>query len=486
MKKKLVMVSFSGIQEYISQAKSTGDLWAGSRIVEDLVNATRKKVLNCIEKENIGKVSSETVAQNDQPGTADFFQIGLETEKSPEQLEKDILRFIEKNSGAFPEEIECFVAAVEEDQAEAYQKVYDRIQASKNHRFEFREALRRTLSENAENMDFLICEVCGKRPQDKKQTEPRDEKRCKQCGDKHQRYKQEGKFPSTLDIARMGAEKSRKYYALIQMDLDDMGIHMSEEKTDKKKEGDLSERVQKFLEGIREAVNKISENNSSLMIYSGGDDALFFCPLHRVWSVMEEVEKIREQFLGKYGITCSKSIVVAHEKEPLRYVVKTSRRQIHSVKEYYGREGHKGGISLTFLYRGSGHRQVYLRQETWEGMEKLMEAFRDKKLSDSLVPALEEELPRFGQLIRLDELSELYPVISAEISRITARKCSDRLGKQEKEEIQKAMVGLFKTSSVKMVKHTYHMDFETYLNLLHIADKWARCCQNEGQKGGKK
>ena len=79
MKKKLVMVSFSGIQEYISQAKSTGDLWAGSRIVEELVIDTRKDVLNCIEKENIGKVSSETVAQNDQPGTAYFFQIDLET-----------------------------------------------------------------------------------------------------------------------------------------------------------------------------------------------------------------------------------------------------------------------------------------------------------------------------------------------------------------------------------------------------------------------
>ena len=74
----------------------------------------------------------------------------------------------------------------------------------------------------------------------------------------------------------------------------------------------------------------------------------------------------------------------------------------------------------------------------------------------------------------------------------TPGKCGDFfclygiLGKQEKEEIQKAMVGLFKTSSVNMVKHTYHMDFETYLNLLHIADKWARCCQNEGQKGGNK
>ena len=52
---------------------------------------------------------------------------------------KDILRFIEKNRGDFPEEIECFVAAVKENQAEAYQKVYDRIQANK-FRFDERNA----------------------------------------------------------------------------------------------------------------------------------------------------------------------------------------------------------------------------------------------------------------------------------------------------------------------------------------------------------
>ncbi len=223
------------------------------------------------------------------------------------------------------------------------------------------------------------------------------------------------------------------YYAIIQMDGDNMGklLNGVENQVKHKK---ISEKLSDFS---RKVVPKlVEEDRPGRLVYAGGDDILAFSPLESLLLSVNNLQeayckKIKEAELGverEKMVTASVGIAIAHHFAPLSLVLRAVREAENLAKEHYGRNA----LVVTVI-RHSGEQTRVGCQWHYEDVtddEKLAEdaqpialfdRFRDIFEKDILSPKcvhiLLEEAPG---LVWLDK-----DIQSSEIKRILKRHRSE-------------------------------------------------------------
>lgn len=460
MGEKLLLVSVSGVQEYISRAKKTADLYGSSQRVIKQILWIKKRIQR--EFEFCELLLGEGVV-GDPPN---FFIAKLQTDKTSEEVEKQILDVLRKEGEMCSEDLPCFIAvcSMKENYQKTYKFLYRKFQAYKNNR------LNAFLpkQESDDQVTSHICSICGIRLADSLVDE---EYLCSECRNK----RKEGKriaFPSTENFGSL-------YYALVRIDIDDMGMYISGEKGWDKEEDlqdyqrKISQAANDFFFKERETINKKVKKvtkNENAVIYAGGDDMLFFCPVFYIKNIIEKLELDWNKMFD-LGMTFSKSIIVAHCKEPLRYVLKKSRESMEQVKQHYRKDG-KGGCCFAVLYRGSGSRMIFAKGDKMQNhFYSLISAFCRHQFSRSVIFQMEEEFTGWGENFGVDEYIELSLIMDNETKRIVGRK-SEGNSFEEKLKLADLLINL-RNDVTEESGNGFYIDFNAYFDLMHIAEKLA-------------
>jgi CRISPR-associated protein Cmr2 len=124
-------------------------------------------------------------------------------------------------------------------------------------------------------------------------------------------------------------KKPSPFYAILLMDGDSLGKHMSSTEKQPK--------ISKALKKFTDEVNKIVEKNNGFLIYAGGDDVLAILPLEDALSCAKQ---LRDEYLQAFkdtGInsTLSGAIEYAHIKMPLTKILRDS----HSLLDNIAKDG---------------------------------------------------------------------------------------------------------------------------------------------------
>ncbi len=132
------------------------------------------------------------------------------------------------------------------------------------------------------------------------------------------------------------------YYAVVQMDGDNMGTLLSE--VPKKDEHvEISQALSEFSR--KDAPRLVQDKHAARLVYAGGDDVLAFSPLE---GLLDLVNHLQDQYCRtvkdvvkdeerQKKVTASIGVAIAHHLTPLLFVLRTAREAESLAKEHYGR-----------------------------------------------------------------------------------------------------------------------------------------------------
>lgn len=175
------------------------------------------------------------------------------------------------------------------------------------------------------------------------------------------------------------------YYAIVQMDGDSMGAHVSQCKTK-----DDHQQVSQILDKFTQAVDGLVNEHQGYRIYAGGDDVLAFFPadcalnaaqilaqkyrtLFEAWPHRHKTDEGKE-----FPFTASIGIVFAHYLDPLDLVLRTAHDAEKRAKNQYGRDA----IAVTILRRSGQTLEVGGKwTDTVDMVKQLSELFEKEEIS---------------------------------------------------------------------------------------------------------
>jgi CRISPR-associated protein Cmr2 len=278
-----------------------------------------------------------------------------------------------------------------------------------------------------------------------------------------------------------------KYYAILQMDGDNMGKWLRGEFNIKIGEAihenvrhalvecskdDDKVKIEKILDSkhpispsIHQAFSRrlsifaleyvrkiVEEDNYGKLVYAGGDDILAFLPVEDVLNCAYELQKTFKEVLSKKA-TMSAGILIVHHKYPLYLALKKVSEAEKKAKNFYG----KSAFCVTFMTHGGEEREFVYSWELKEFVEDLIENF------------YEEKIPRTFPYQYLKVVEELYDgnsnddikeVLKSELKRIFMRK---------DKKIDKELLNFEK----KLLEWFEEMDIKNFANMLVVARKIA-------------
>ena len=485
---KLLLISLGNIQNYISNARKTIDLYNGSAIVKRLV----LKIQDILYKQNDdGCFYIEEAQRIDSNSVPNFLLYKItwnDNEKDNNKLIEDkiyqILRreLEEGDKKEIPLDIDVFIVVEDLNSSydEAYKQVQEKFQAYKNNRFQVKKL--KEMQCDTVKPDH-ICSLCGIRygteeKKEDKRTDDTKEYLCNECRNKRG-YSYGQNFKSVEDIAKIG-NPSGTYYAIIRADFDDMGKWMSGQKMPDNYGNNLYEWQNQLKQLLKEFFDKIvniiqkCDNGNSLLIYAGGDDLLCFCPLSIIISALKKIEEVLDDVWKKtWGIetvfnkklTMTKCVTIAHIKTPLKRVVQLSSSYLEKTKQHDKNE--KGYVG--FAYINSGFEQSFsvIKVEKLEFIKQILDGI-GIDFSRSIIYELERQLLPLGLKISSTE-ETLSQILRNDIQRVVSRKCKNR-----EEHYINAFLMLYFQFIYNKIK------LEQYFNMLHILDKWAVELPNKG------
>jgi len=130
------------------------------------------------------------------------------------------------------------------------------------------------------------------------------------------------------------------FYAILMMDGDSLGKHMSD--TDKEKQKEKQQAITSGLAEFTSEVAKTVYNNNGFLVYAGGDDVLAVLPLE---DALRCASQLRQCYLACFAnkpelpMTISGAIIYAHIKMPLSKVLHEAHHLLDKVaKDQYGRD----------------------------------------------------------------------------------------------------------------------------------------------------
>ncbi len=125
---------------------------------------------------------------------------------------------------------------------------------------------------------------------------------------------------------------SQPYYALLLLDGDSLGKHLSAKKEDP---GKISVNLARFSQGVADSVAQ----HDGVTLYAGGDDVLALLPMDCALDAAVALRKAYGEAFGDSTFTASVAIVFAHYHLPLREVLAEARRQLDDIaKDANGRD----------------------------------------------------------------------------------------------------------------------------------------------------
>jgi len=147
------------------------------------------------------------------------------------------------------------------------------------------------------------------------------------------------------------------YYAIIQMDGDNMGICLNGVENEQEHKA-ISEALSEFSRHPNQVRRIVQIDHPGRLVYAGGDDVLALSPLK---DLLDVAYKLQERYKGKVEpvvgteerqqkVTASMGIVIAHHYTPLNLVLQTVRNAEKLAKNRYGRNA----LVVTVMKRSGG------------------------------------------------------------------------------------------------------------------------------------
>lgn len=228
------------------------------------------------------------------------------------------------------------------------------------------------------------------------------------------------------------------YYAVIQMDGDNMGILLSgvENETEHR---DISTALSSF--STETAPNIVEQQYPAKLVYAGGDDVLAFAPLARdqvednqPQHILQLVDLLQSEYRKKVraalpasgerarsdNVTASTGIVLAHHYTSLSYILRSAREAERAAKQRYGRNA----LVVTLIRRSGEQTQVgchwRYRQLEEAGQPIALFAyfyqlFQADVLSPKSIHVLLDEVPALIGLERSAQRSEVKRVLKRQL-----------------------------------------------------------------------
>lgn len=215
------------------------------------------------------------------------------------------------------------------------------------------------------------------------------------------------------------------YLAVLHMDGDSMGKHLSSLKT-RQEHAEFSAKLSQFAKRVPQIV-KDHGGAGGLLVYSGGDDVLALLPLRHVLKCAEELYKA---FHETTGLTASAGIAITPHNLPLDTALELARKAEEVAKEVYGRD------ALVFT-EAHGTGQLRSAGAKWHVvplLRRLQRLFEGKKISSKLgyeLQAIDHDL----------SAAEMTQLREAEILRVSRRRTAEGASfEQDVEPIIRAMI----------------------------------------------
>lgn len=212
MNEKLILITISGVQDFISKAKKTVDLYNGSHIIAETIKKIYENLCKNIKDFKLilpFKIDNDTDMPN-------YFIGKLNSEKDNSNLEEMIRNKLKKNI-EMDIDLNVYIVVVDYNgnYKVAYKNLYEKLDCYKNDRFKDVSLKSKDDDKIETEVDKINCTVCGKRKgkyistktifNDNKHTYDRsnlireDEVLCQSCFRKREYLK--SNYPSTIDVA---------------------------------------------------------------------------------------------------------------------------------------------------------------------------------------------------------------------------------------------------------------------------------------------
>lgn len=288
------------------------------------------------------------------------------------------------------------------------------------------------------------------------------------------------KFLDNLDIEI----KQKKYYALIQFDIDDMGKKLSSLDEDGQRE--LSKALGEFAQKAKNIVDTQNNNvdKTECTIYAGGDDFLGFVNLAYLFEVMEEIQNSfnDEVKTSLPDLSYSTSIVIVHYKTQLDKVLKYSRTTLDNAKSKFKTPPKafkipKNAMGITYITKSNNISTTYFYKERAETFFLLNSILKDKTtpiLSSKFIFNLEQEFKKINleNIDDIDEIDTLIDMINIELKRLLKRASADfdKDVNEKKKQLQKLYQQLSEFTYDGWSEKEKSFDFDNYMMFLKIAD----------------
>lgn len=452
-KNYLFNLTITPVQSFISQARKTEDLFVGSEILSKLI----KQVLETFDSKEIiipqnrEFVSNKFVARLENKTEEEISEIGKELEKG---ISNSYINMIFKSTQMCDNNLQNFFkvywVAVElnNDYSKSYQELERNLGAIKN---------LRDFKQEFQLKGFQKCSLCGERNIVK---EDSGDKLCLVCLTKREcKITDYSSYPSTADIvlfpkkydeAQKYLEENpseKKYYALIQFDIDDMGKKLSS--LDENRQKELSRELGEFA---KEAKNIV--DNSGRTIYVGGDDFLGFVNLAYLFEAIQEIKKA----FKIEDMTFSTSIIIAHYKAPLHKVLDFSRELLDETKNHFD---DKNGVGVVVMSNSAINSRIICRYEEFSLLEELKSA----KVGMSLHYRLQTIFDYLDSMSYDDFLTQKQ-MIKVEIKRLLKR---EEGGFDEK--LYSHLIAFLDKQKNELSTNNYRIDFDNFIAYLKTLEQ---------------
>ncbi len=226
-----------------------------------------------------------------------------------------------------------------------------------------------------------------------------------------------------------GFTRPTPYYAMIQMDGDQMGMLLGKVK-DETEHKAISKALSTFSH--ESALDIVEKQYPARLVYAGGDDVFALAPLARdiargdgIVTVLDLADKLQRAYhttvqqpvldpKRKENVTASTGIAIAHHYTSLSYVRREAKAAEELAKDHYGRDA----LVVTVIRRSGEQTRVGchwqypgLTMQPMELFTRLYELFKYDLLSPKCGYILLEEAPALVKLEKDAQQSEIRRVL---------------------------------------------------------------------------
>lgn len=491
----LFTLTISPVQSFISQARKSQDLFAGSQILSQLMGKVLDELKNetIIFPRNKEAVSNKIVVKLENKTKEEIKEIG-ETLKA--KINKDFINAVFKETKCYDNSLQNFfqvywvAVALGDDYQESYKNLERSLGAVKN---------LRTFSQEGQVAGVQKCSLCGERNVAKTDKE---DKLCLVCFTKRKceiNNVNKAKFPSLAKIClldwlkdvnydtlkklpnfdeewfleepkkaevtqfikenKLDISKQKKHYALLYFDVDSLGKRLSGLNEEEQKK--LSEKLGEFSTQAKAIVDKAGKT-----VYAGGDDFLGFVNLAYLFTVLKCIKRAFKQIVLKEfpDLTFSTSIVIAHYKAPLHKVLDYSRELLEESKNHFE---NKNGVGVMVMSSNAIISKTICRYENIA----LLKDLKDKDFVKNIHFKLAQIFDYLGEM-SYDEFLTQRAMMTVEIKRLLKREKPNFEKDEKLQELHKKLIAFLDKQTIQLSTNRYQLDFENFIGYLKTLEQF--------------